>query len=255
MTMIIPPALRPASLLYLSKFCGNAFCAYSTRARPKRPLTSFFLFLGEKRKEPRYSGLRVYQVAKVAAEEWNQMNQEEKQPYIDQMKSSFSNYHDRYQEYRNQLTDVQVHDLSVERMEKRTERAKKQEKKMKVQLGAPKRARSAYSFYLISKMKSVPLREGKSFGLVVKQWAQEWNEMTAQQKEVYQTMAAEDKLRHNHEMHEFIGRLQEVGKLHLLPKVEQVKLRREQKLKANKEMLERMLSLTVEKMRRFDIQE
>uniref|UniRef100_F7AM14 HMG box domain-containing protein n=1 Tax=Ciona intestinalis TaxID=7719 RepID=F7AM14_CIOIN len=252
---ILPVAVRPACLLYTSKVCSHPVSFYSIQNRPKRPLTSFFLFLGEKRKQPQYAGLRVYEVTKVAAEEWKQMDENEKQPYVDEMKASFSTFHERYQEYLNQLSDLEIHDLKIDRMTKREEKEKKREKQMKLRLGEPKRARSAYTFFMINKLKSVPLKDKSDFSAAVQKCAHEWNALSLESKEVFQAMADKDKVRHHNEMQEFIARVKEEDKIYLLPKVEQTKLRRKERLRASKESLERMLSSTVDKMRKWDIQE
>lgn len=61
-------------------------------AKPKRPLSAFFLFLQARRPELMNEGFATMEMAKKASEEWKVMSGAEKKPYIDEANKAHEEY-------------------------------------------------------------------------------------------------------------------------------------------------------------------
>ncbi|KAF6039512.1 TFAM [Bugula neritina] len=145
---------------------------------------------------------------KVLSQNWKQLTSDEQQIYRDKATKQQQQYNDEYES----LTDEQRYDLIAERQLKVTKKFAANLVKEKTKNGRPRRPMAGYHYYFLAKGE-------KSVEVGGEQWKglkNEFNALPANEKEIYEGKAAEDSLRYRQEMTEWVARMLQEGKDHLV---------------------------------------
>mmetsp|Transcript_130859 Transcript_130859/g.226452 ORF Transcript_130859/g.226452 Transcript_130859/m.226452 type:complete len:466 (-) Transcript_130859:12-1409(-) len=155
---------------------------------PKKPLTSYFLFCNEKRKELTESDptANVTQMAKNLGEMWRTLNESEKAVYENRANEAKAKWAEDLKQWMAENPDAVA--------------AGKSKSKNK-DPNKPKKALSAFFFFgsarrpkLTAETPSLTIIE------VASKLGEEWGKMSPEAKQPYEELAAKDKLRYEEEM-------------------------------------------------------
>jgi phage host-nuclease inhibitor protein Gam len=162
---------------------------------PKRPLSSYLHFCAEKRSEVSATEKSLGSISKELARLWAETSDEARDPYVALAESGKSEYEEKKKEW---LAECQVvlkkngKSQPLKANGAKTSRAKFTSKT------TPKRPKSAYIFFCSAKRADVS-KEFNTLGEVSKELGRRWTATTASERNEYDEMAAEDKLRYEKE--------------------------------------------------------
>ncbi|XP_033125089.1 transcription factor A, mitochondrial-like [Anneissia japonica] len=197
-------------------------CQLSTGVPPKRPGNSYIQFSKDTR--PNLTAENpdkpVSEISKLIAELWRELPAEEKDQYVRKAKMLEEKYQNELKEFESSISDVELDEIKEEKKLKRVKRAKRREKTLLRKLDKPKKARQAFSYYVMSRASEF---SGFSKDLMVK-LSEDWNSMTEEEKAVFKQRAKEDGKRYEVEMEEWEDRMVMEGHPELLRKVSMQKL-------------------------------
>ncbi len=149
---------------------------------PKRPKSSYLFFSAEKRPEISANFSTLGEVAKELGRLWNELSDEDKQPYVEQAEAAKA-----------------VYEVEKAKWQEETKQLRKSKKKAAP--SGPKRPRSAYIFFCNTERAEVS-KKFDTLGEVSKELGRLWNNLDNEAKAPHESMAAEDKLRYTREMDE-----------------------------------------------------
>ncbi|XP_067132892.1 transcription factor A, mitochondrial-like [Centruroides vittatus] len=193
--------------------------------RPKRPLSSFMLFIKEKRKEmfDDYSKVRPVDQVKILSEKWRSLTHVEKQIYTDKYQESVKEYTKQNEAYMNSLTKEQrqavLDELRIRKEQLRQKRFKSTLRKLNKPVGS----RSPYNFFVIEK---AAMTFGAKSTETMKKIGHEWKELSEEKKEIYRRKAEEDKKRYVSEMEKWTSKMLSEGHEDVLSQLNKKKRRR-----------------------------
>nr|XP_038037262.1 transcription factor A, mitochondrial [Anas platyrhynchos] len=224
-------AAGPGRLL---RACG-ATCAaegglsrrLSSAERPKRPLTAYFRFVGERqgplrRQHPELSNTEL---VKKLAGDWRELPASQKQVYEEARKADWRIYEEKLAAYKAQLTPAQAAALKEERRKRLAKRRSFKEKESQyfqayelTVLGKPKRPRSGFNIFVSENFqKSV----GVSPVAKLKKLFETWQNLPSSEKQPYLQLAEDDKVRYENEMKSWEAKMAELGRQDLIRSKEQ----------------------------------
>ncbi|KAL3876772.1 hypothetical protein ACJMK2_034568 [Sinanodonta woodiana] len=203
--------------------------AVSTSELPKPPKKSpgkFFLFMQDKREQifAENPGKKVTELAKIAGAMWNKLDEKDKKFYEEEDLKRKQEYAKEYELYLGSLTQNQINQLEVEKHQKilsRKERKQKMiQKRDEKELAKPKRPSSAYGLFMkdfYAKNASKDSVKGSSF-ISFKVIADVWETLSNEEKMVYSNKAAELVKEYRKDMLKWYHKMEDQGRLELLPK-------------------------------------
>jgi hypothetical protein len=142
-------------------------------------------------------GLKHIDATKRAGALWKQMSDAEKQPFYDMAEKDKARAAEAFAKYEAERED----DGGEE--SKETER-KDRRKKVKKDPNAPKKNSNAFMFFSKTRVPEIKTSDGLSHPNATKQAGAEWHLLTAEQKQPYEQMAAQDKERYTREMANYV---------------------------------------------------
>ncbi|XP_028398512.1 high mobility group B protein 6-like [Dendronephthya gigantea] len=149
--------------------------------KPKRPPSTWLLFLNERRNElrqqPEYDDLSLMQMTSKISEEWRNFDELDKVPYREKYDESLGDYRRRIQEYNRNLTSDDKRILrSVKKDGKRDIRAFEKE------FPKPKYHGNGYILFVKSCHEENPRREGEDAKDWIRECAQKWKDLDGETK-------------------------------------------------------------------------
>eukprot|EP00659_Diplonema_papillatum_P004888 gene4888-7546_t len=157
---------------------------------PKRPLSAYFIFSGEKRVEVKEENpdLKIGEVAKKLGELWGEMSDAEKKPYQKKAEALKAKYQEDLKEYEaNKEDDDEDEDEDDEPKKKKKKTAAKDP-------NAPKKPLTSYFLFLADKRASTkaenPDLNNKE---LVTELGRMWSALGDDEKQVYETQNAKAK--------------------------------------------------------------
>ncbi|XP_072165591.1 transcription factor A, mitochondrial-like [Diadema setosum] len=185
--------------------------------KPKRPLSSFFLFVVEQRpkilaEEP---DLRNTEVVKRIAAMWKEMSDSEKEVYRQEFESQRIKFQEEMEDFRSRLTDEQLDTLMEMSRKKREMRSKRRHRAELRKLNKPKRPPSGYSLFVKEHLSST-LRPGgarttEEKQAMFKDAAEAWNAIPDYEKQRYNEEANQLLETYKEEMNDWKRRMEEEG--------------------------------------------
>uniref|UniRef100_U3ITF0 Transcription factor A, mitochondrial n=1 Tax=Anas platyrhynchos platyrhynchos TaxID=8840 RepID=U3ITF0_ANAPP len=192
----------------------------SSAERPKRPLTAYFRFVGERqgplrRQHPELSNTEL---VKKLAGDWRELPASQKQVYEEARKADWRIYEEKLAAYKAQLTPAQAAALKEERRKRLAKRRSFKKKRELTVLGKPKRPRSGFNIFVSENFqKSV----GVSPVAKLKKLFETWQNLPSSEKQPYLQLAEDDKVRYENEMKSWEAKMAELGRQDLIRSKEQ----------------------------------
>jgi len=179
---------------------GGAKADSKKRARPakdpnapKRPTTAYFYFSADKREDivAKNPGIKVTDVAKKIGEQWGALSEHEKKKYNDKAAAD----KDRYNREIANYTPPEGADSDDDGGGKRRKTKKQKDP------NAPKRAMTAYFFFLADKREEV-MKANPDLKVteLSKRVGEMWGKISDKEKEKYNELNRKDKERYEREM-------------------------------------------------------
>jgi len=162
--------------------------------QPKRPITAYMFFMKLKRAEfaAKYPDMKFIDLSKKMAAEWKSLDKEDKKPYDEENRKDKIRYEKEMKNYKKPDSSSSSDDSSEEKPRKR----KPAKKRPKKDPNAPKRAVNAYMFFTKDKRDQVRAKyPDLTMVEVSKKLGAMWKLLEDPEKEIYQKMAQDDKLR------------------------------------------------------------
>lgn len=183
----------------------------STDERPKRPLSAYFRFLVEnrpvfKQKNPEMNNKEL---VKKLAGVWRELPASQKQVYEEATKTDWQRYGKEVAAYKAQLTPAQAAALKEERSKLLAKRRSLKLKRELTVLGKPKKPRNAFNIFVSEKFKA---SEGISPTAKMKHLYDTWYKLSSSQKQPYQQLAEDDKIRYENEMKPWEAKMVQLGR-------------------------------------------
>ncbi|KAM6182278.1 transcription factor A, mitochondrial [Erethizon dorsatum] len=200
----------PFSFVYVPKWFSSTLNGY-----PKKPVNSYIRFTREKISilKAQNPDMKLTELMKRIAEQWKELPDAEKKMYEDAYKVEWKAYKEEMDRILEALTPAQRASLAenkTQRLLKRKGIIKKKELSM---LGKPKRARTAYNIFLSEYVQNC---EGATIQAKWKSAHENWKNMPSSQKQVYEQLAQDDKIRYNNEIKSWEEQMIEVGRSDLI---------------------------------------
>ncbi|XP_061427300.1 transcription factor A, mitochondrial [Lethenteron reissneri] len=178
---------------------------------PKRPLTSFFRFLAEQRPQTtlQYPEMKHTEIIKNLSEQWRKMSDIHKERYQEIAKAEMQQYQDEYQRFLSRLSPEQIKARKDASKKKRTRRLARIRKKELIALGKPKRPSVPFNIFMAENFKRVT---GSSQPEKLIRLRDEWSGLDDMQKQKYQQLAEDDRVRYTREMAAWREQMREEGR-------------------------------------------
>ncbi|XP_043274525.1 transcription factor A, mitochondrial [Venturia canescens] len=159
--------------------------------RPKRAMTPFFKYLMTERPKfmVQHPELKYSAVLKTIAKQWATVDPKEKSILREQYEQEMLTYNKMLKEYEQTITSEQRKSLKEARDMKRSRRRRLDLKKKLVEFGKPKRPQTVFFMFLNERKHLKPEHQSRTDW--ARQMAQEWQEVTAEEKQKYKTRAQE----------------------------------------------------------------
>lgn len=182
--------------------------------RPKQPVNAYLLYLKEQQRDATQSQT---QFVSAAAQRWREMSSTEKEPFIDHQRELALKYRAELESFNSSLSKMDKEAHLEEFRKNKLKRQKRIQKKERLLTDPPKRNASAWAFFIKSRFNSMKIDSTREGANLLKDATALWGGMHEDQKRPFITEAAEDKERYIREMQDYIQRMKDEGKLHLLP--------------------------------------
>ncbi|XP_023226654.1 transcription factor A, mitochondrial-like isoform X2 [Centruroides sculpturatus] len=149
-------------------------------SRPKKPLTSYMLFIKEKRNEMFGNNSKVSgkDQIKILSEKWRSLSEAEKQMYIKKYQESAIEYTKQHEAYMNSLTKEE-HQALEDKLQMRKESQKRLKSALQ-KLDKPVGPRSPYNFFIAER---ASMTFGTKANETLKKIGQEWKDLPEERKE------------------------------------------------------------------------
>ncbi|XP_023563141.1 transcription factor A, mitochondrial-like [Octodon degus] len=208
----------PFSFMYVPRWFSSTMNGY-----PKKPLNSYVRFAKEKMNiiKAQNPDIKVTEVMKRIAEQWKELPNAEKKAYEDAYKVELKAYQEEMKRINEALTPAQRASLAENKIQKRLKRKEVIRKKNRElnsdpctcqelsMLGKPKKARTAYNIFLSEYIQS---SEGATIQDKWKSAYENWKNMSSSQKQVYEQLAHDDRVRYYNEIKSWEEQMIEVGR-------------------------------------------
>ncbi|XP_077802861.1 transcription factor A, mitochondrial isoform X3 [Macaca mulatta] len=135
------------------------------------------------------------------------------QIYRDAYKAEWEVYKEKISKFKEQLTPDEITSLEKEILDKRLKRKAVTKRKELIQLGKPKRPRSAYNVYVAERFQEA---KGESPQEKLKTVKENWKNLSDSEKELYIQHAKEDEIRYHNEMKSWEEHMIEIGRKDVL---------------------------------------
>lgn len=164
---------------------------------PKRGLSAYFFWMAEHRDAyiAEHPDAKFVDVGKAMGEMWRNLDEEEKEEYIEKAAEDKVRYQNEMAEY--EALDAYDDDDDGYVGKSKKGRAKKDP-------NAPKKGMSAYFFYMgANRAAYVANNPDAKFGEVGRAMGEQWRSLSESQKAQWNAMAAKDKIRAARELEEY----------------------------------------------------
>ena len=167
---------------------------------PKRPLSAYLHFSGEKRPEVSQTASSLGDASKELARMWAETSEEDRKPYLELAQASKEEYEIKKAEWTKECQALLESSSSKASTATRRSSTPSSSKKASVSIAKEtiKRPRSSYVFFCSDKRPEVA-KTFNRLGDVSKELARLWSEVTPEERKIYENMALEDKKRHEQE--------------------------------------------------------
>ncbi|XP_062927661.1 transcription factor A, mitochondrial isoform X1 [Mobula hypostoma] len=177
---------------------------------PKRPLTAYLRYVVEQQpilinEKP---DLTVTERIKCIAQGWRQLTADQKQPYEIAANDGRVKYRSEMAAFKAQLTPAQLDALKEERRHKLAKRSTMRQKRKLTMLGKPKRGRSAFNIFMAEKFEDA---KGETSKAKLKNLYDIWLNLSDSQKQMYNQLAEDDKIRYQNEIKSWKEHMIETG--------------------------------------------
>ncbi|XP_061491321.1 transcription factor A, mitochondrial [Rhineura floridana] len=178
---------------------------------PKYPLTAYIRFYKEY--QPLYRkqnpDISILDVTRMVANAWRELPASDKQPYEAAAKVDRQVYKEQMAKYKAQLTPAQEAALKEEKRRKREKRRVSRKKRQLTMLGKPKRPRNPFNIFVAEHFQE---SKGISTQGRLKNLFEEWQKTSSSQKQTYQQLAEDDRIRYENEMKSWEEHMIEIGR-------------------------------------------
>eukprot|EP00747_Dinoflagellata_sp_TGD_P161660 gnl/TRDRNA2_/TRDRNA2_178370_c0_seq1.p1 gnl/TRDRNA2_/TRDRNA2_178370_c0~~gnl/TRDRNA2_/TRDRNA2_178370_c0_seq1.p1 ORF type:complete len:397 (-),score=151.39 gnl/TRDRNA2_/TRDRNA2_178370_c0_seq1:144-1253(-) len=176
----------------------NQATSESTEGIRKKPNTAYFLFLNEKRQEiiEKYSLSGFGELGKKAAELWKELPADEKKPFEEQATKEKEEYNAWKETDEGKAALQKGKEAKAAKKAKIATRKEKKAAKEEIKKidGLRKKPNSAYFIFANAKRQEIKEKYNlSSLGEVGKKVAEVWNELSADEKKVFEEQAAKEK--------------------------------------------------------------
>ena len=171
---------------------------------PKKATTTYFAFMSEVRSKVKEENpnLKTQELSKIMGKMWRDMDSEDKKKYEELAEKDKQRYKNEMETYSSSDSDVEVSDNEEKKEKKEEKETKENKKKKKKDPNAPKRATTAYFYFMADIRDEVkeehpdekPSEHTKIIGKM-------WRELDDKSK--YEEMNLKDKERYKKEMEEY----------------------------------------------------
>uniref|UniRef100_A0A8I5NLD7 Transcription factor A, mitochondrial n=1 Tax=Papio anubis TaxID=9555 RepID=A0A8I5NLD7_PAPAN len=169
-----------------------------------------FICLGKLSKE---TYAKTTELVRRIAKHWRELPDSEKKVYREAYKADWEVYKEEISRFKEQLTPSEITSLEKEILDKRLKRKAVTKRKELIQLGKPKRPRSAYNIYVAERFQEA---KGDSPQEKLKTVKENWKNLSDSEKEIYIQLAKEDEIRYHNEMKSWEEHMIEIGRKDLL---------------------------------------
>lgn len=153
--------------------------------------------------------MNILDITKKIAHAWRELPAPEKQSYEAAAKVERQVYKEEMAKFKAQLTPAQEEALKEEKRRKVAKRRAIRKKRQLTVLGKPKRPRNAFNIFVSEHFQEA---KGASIQGKMKNVFEEWQKMTSSQKQTYQQLAEDDKIRYENEMKSWEDHMTEIGR-------------------------------------------
>ncbi|KAJ6657757.1 hypothetical protein lerEdw1_001944 [Lerista edwardsae] len=187
----------------------------SSDNRPKQPLTAYIRFCKDQQPifRKQNPGVNILDITKKIAHAWRELPASDKQPYEAAAKVDRQVYKEQMAKYKAQLSPAQEEALKEERRRKVAKKRATRKKRQLTVLGKPKRPRSAFNIFMSEHFQEA---KGASIQGKMKNLFEAWQKMTSSQKQAYQQLAEDDRIRYENEMKSWEDHMAEIGREDLI---------------------------------------
>ncbi|XP_041426792.1 transcription factor A, mitochondrial [Xenopus laevis] len=181
----------------------------------KRPLTAYLRFFIEQRPKlcKQYPETKLMDLTKIIALEWKGLPSADKEPYETVAKAEQKKYREEVKQYREALSPMQLELQREQRRQRLAKRKSVRKKRELTVLGRPKRPRSSFNIFMSEHFQDA---KGTSSQTKMKSLRDEWERLHNAQKQPYNHLAEDDKIRYENEMKSWEEQMMEIGRLDLV---------------------------------------
>ncbi|XP_036407178.1 transcription factor A, mitochondrial isoform X2 [Megalops cyprinoides] len=178
---------------------------------PKKPLSGYMRFV--KQQQPvvvrQYPDVSVVEVVRKIAQQWRMLTPEQKKPFDEASVAARKQYKVEMAKFQAQLTPAQSAALKEEKRQKIAKRKVIRQKRELTMLGKPKRPRIAFNIFMAEHFAEA---RGMTMQAKMKSLREDWKKMYPSQKQVYNQLAEDDKIRYENEMKSWEEHMIEIGR-------------------------------------------
>jgi len=163
---------------------------------PKRATTAYFYYTSQRRSEllKEQPGIKVTEQAKIMGQEWKQLSDSEKAPFVQKAEKDKKRYAEEKANYVAPEKDSDASDSSSDSDEPK-------KKKKKKDPNAPKKPKNAFMFFANDKRESVKAKHPKFKTTEIStKLGEMWKSLSEAEKKPYEKQAENDKGRYEKEM-------------------------------------------------------
>ncbi|XP_058477362.1 transcription factor A, mitochondrial [Solea solea] len=182
---------------------------------PKRPLNGYLRYVQQQqpaviRKNPE---LKSVDIIREIAQQWRMMSPEQKQPFEVESQRAREQFKVELQRYQAQLSPEQILQQSMEKRMRLAKRKAMRKKRELTSLGKPKRPRSAFNIFMSEHFEEA---RGTTTQAKMKSLMEDWRSLFSNNKQVYNQLAEDDKIRYKNEMKSWEDHMVEIGREDLI---------------------------------------
>lgn len=176
--------------------------------KPKRPPSPWLLFLAERRKElyehAEYESISLIEMSKKISVEWRNFEEIDKIPYKEKYEDSVSDYRERMQDYKDNLTPADKRLLRSIKMD-----GKHEVRKFEKDYPKPKFPGHGYIFFVKSRLDQSPRRADQDMRDWIRDCASSWKALDEDGKQWFNEQALPSMTKYREELKEWKEKYQE----------------------------------------------
>ncbi|KAE8589998.1 hypothetical protein XENTR_v10017897 [Xenopus tropicalis] len=178
---------------------------------PKRPLTAYLRYSIEQRPKlhKQYPEAKMMDLTKIIALEWKGLPSAEKERYEVVANAEQKKYREEVKQYREKLSPMQLELHREQRRQRLAKRKSVRKKRELTVLGRPKRPRSPFNIFMSEHFQDA---KGASSQSKMKSLRDDWERLHTSQKQTYNQLAEDDKIRYENEMKSWEEQMMEIGR-------------------------------------------